>query len=378
MPSASALPPELWSAIIDHLYDDTPSLRNCGLVCWEWNTISRSHLFCEVLIMHDSNLDLVKVISAEAIHRHIRVLAISPGSNEEWNGILENLPCLPALRTLSLYQIEKIHWRSITPRANSSLEQLLQSITKLFLYHFESINQACNFINIASQLNELVLWDTFSDSYQESDVQIVVPKLTRMSVHGQFSNHLFNKLFCSQTHAPPIRTFDVSLYTAIDDHDVRAACKHIASLGRTLEELGLLIHDGQYITLSNELDLSRNSSLRSLFFDLPWTASSLQWGTDWIFKILKPNIPSPLQIVKFTILLKQSPDEGDILTLLSIGSLFSDKKHFLCRNSAKLVFAFLGAEEDKSPVVVAVRDHLHTLDTEGRLEFVDSEYPEYP
>ncbi|KIJ26946.1 hypothetical protein M422DRAFT_271908 [Sphaerobolus stellatus SS14] len=372
----SVFPPELWETIIDHLHDDIPSLCSCGLVCWEWNIISRFHLFSPDLKLYYFNLDSVlQLISAEdsTIPRHIRSLHIATRTNEEWDTVWENLSLLPSLQSLWLYYKGK-DLKSLTSRAKSSFEQVLRSVTSLNLLSitFESFSQACDLINNASQVKELMLWSTSCDSYEKSDVQIVLPKLSYLKADADISTHLFDK-FCSQNHAPPIRTLQVSLHRATID-GVRLTCKFITSLGPTLEELRLFVDKGEYITLSNEIDLSQLPLLRSISFDLFWFIPFEQRRgfTDWIFKIFNPDISTPsLQTVKFILGLISEADELDIFDLPAMGALFSDKQYFLYRNSAKLVFCFHGEEADVSTAIAAVKESLHTLDAEGRLEFVD-------
>ncbi|KAH9835317.1 uncharacterized protein C8Q71DRAFT_113496 [Rhodofomes roseus] len=42
------LPPELWEQVIDHLWNDTPTLRECSLTCRVFFTSSRYHLFYRI------------------------------------------------------------------------------------------------------------------------------------------------------------------------------------------------------------------------------------------------------------------------------------------------------------------------------------------
>ena len=42
------LPPELWELILDHLWDDASSLRECSLTCRAWLPTARCHLFYHV------------------------------------------------------------------------------------------------------------------------------------------------------------------------------------------------------------------------------------------------------------------------------------------------------------------------------------------
>ncbi|KIJ26951.1 hypothetical protein M422DRAFT_271913 [Sphaerobolus stellatus SS14] len=270
---STAFPPELWEPIIAHLHGDTSSLLNCGLVCWEWNAISRLHIFSEVTLLVQFPRDvLVQVMSAEGstIGRYIRELDILAADDEGWNAILENLPSLPALRTLSLSNVED-HWKSLTSRAKSKLDHVFQSVTNLSISRatFESFNQACEFINNASQVEELVLWSVYCESYEKSELrlEIILPKLSQISVDGGVLIPLFDQL-CSQTNAPSIRILTVACRKPSDAH---AICKYIASLGPILEELSLFVDDGErYTALSNQMDLSLYSSLRVVTFDLTW------------------------------------------------------------------------------------------------------------
>jgi hypothetical protein len=50
----SIFPQEVYENIIDHLHEDRPTLRICGLVCRAWVPASRYHLFNEVLVILNS------------------------------------------------------------------------------------------------------------------------------------------------------------------------------------------------------------------------------------------------------------------------------------------------------------------------------------
>ncbi|KIJ26954.1 hypothetical protein M422DRAFT_271915 [Sphaerobolus stellatus SS14] len=160
--------------------------------------ITASHLFRGYSLLVQSPEDvLVQVISSEGstIGRHIHNLDILAADEEGWNTILENLPSLPALRTLSLSNVED-HWKSLTSRAKSKLDHVFQSVTNLSISRatFESFNQACEFINNASQVQELALWSVYCESYEKSEVQVIVPKLSQISVNGGILIPLFDQL----------------------------------------------------------------------------------------------------------------------------------------------------------------------------------------
>ena len=58
MHAAPLLPPELYDAAIDHLWDDPKALAACALTCRSWVGASRLHRFRTVRIQNDVPEDL--------------------------------------------------------------------------------------------------------------------------------------------------------------------------------------------------------------------------------------------------------------------------------------------------------------------------------
>ncbi|KAK7691649.1 hypothetical protein QCA50_005048 [Cerrena zonata] len=88
------LPQELWDMIIDHLYDDRPSLQSCTLVCKDWVYSPRVHLFCKIFARYDPETSNKAVVTnyghimdiinrgKDSLTNHVREVHLAP---VEWD-----------------------------------------------------------------------------------------------------------------------------------------------------------------------------------------------------------------------------------------------------------------------------------------------------
>ncbi|KIJ40918.1 hypothetical protein M422DRAFT_780573 [Sphaerobolus stellatus SS14] len=370
-------PPELFDAIVDFLHDDIPSLCKCGLVCWQWNEVSRFHLFSAVSLGAHNVDRALQVICADGstIPPHIRTLDITDHSRVDLaNTVFDILPDLPALRTLWL-QIS--YWHKLTSRAKDNIARILQPITQLRLDEiiFESLDEAFDFLNNASQVKDLATSRIHCDHYEIGDATVALPKLSKLNVSSsRFSQHLLANL-CSQNSPRPVRELSADL---IDEEEISTTCRYIASLGSTLKNLSLEcvcsdpeIYRVHYI-LSEAINLSQNSSLRLIDFRIRLYSDTPAWQSiGWVLNILSKQIAGPLQFVVLHIFKDriEVPEEIDMLVDFSaIAALFSNKAHLLYKISTKLLIWITGLLSDASAIATIVKDRLHTLDAEGRLQ----------
>ncbi|KIJ36450.1 hypothetical protein M422DRAFT_261194 [Sphaerobolus stellatus SS14] len=374
----STLPSELYKPIIDFLHGDFPLLRSLGLVCWEWNALSRSHLFSRVSLSQfgvDRDLQVI-CAGGSTIPQHVRELELNMKRRLEdpdsTNRIFENLPLLPAIRTLSL---TRVSWKNITsPHGKGNLSRVLQSVTKLSLcqVNFESMYQAYDVINTARQLEVLELLAIRCDRYDPSGELkdlVIAPQLYQITTADseQFTQSLFSKL-CGGSDVSTIR--NVSIEVCYDN--VSSTCRFIASLGSSLETLflGCVVRVGD--ALIKEIDLSQSSFLRSISFSVSCGIAGQTDTTSWITRLLSQKVSAcPLKAVKLTVFVN-SLDGIDTLQLPSMGALFSDKTHSLCRNSA--IFSLIlriNWTVDRSAVNAIIKERLAILYAEGRLD-IDS------
>lgn len=110
--TSTLLPPEIWSHVLDHLYDEKATLTNCVLVCREWATSTRYHLFSSVKIDLSSEKIVQSVTSDlwapnSTIIPLIRRIEFHGGNHQPQitklaNRLLEKFPILPSLDSLAL------------------------------------------------------------------------------------------------------------------------------------------------------------------------------------------------------------------------------------------------------------------------------------
>ena len=95
--SEPIFPPEIFSCIIDELFDDKKTLMDCSLVCRAWVPGCRYHLFSEVMLCPDTwwqasqcldVLDLYACAALVTCHRH----------QKEWKTLTSDLIFCPLLR----------------------------------------------------------------------------------------------------------------------------------------------------------------------------------------------------------------------------------------------------------------------------------------
>ncbi|KAF8480618.1 hypothetical protein JB92DRAFT_2611097, partial [Gautieria morchelliformis] len=55
------LPGELIDQVIDHLHDDSPSLRACCLTCRAWAPSARFHIFHDIVLSEAERADALAV-----------------------------------------------------------------------------------------------------------------------------------------------------------------------------------------------------------------------------------------------------------------------------------------------------------------------------
>ncbi|KAK7690551.1 hypothetical protein QCA50_005649 [Cerrena zonata] len=105
----SKLPPETVDRIIDHLFDDKPSLAACSLVCKQWEPAARFHLFHTITIVYKTFDDLNIIVTerrfdqAEHVLSYTKEYRIDFATNQfTLIDLWPMLPFMPNVHTLCL------------------------------------------------------------------------------------------------------------------------------------------------------------------------------------------------------------------------------------------------------------------------------------
>lgn len=118
-----ALPPELYDRIIDFLYDNKSTLTSCSLVCHEWSSTSRYHLFQAITIKYPITLEqltgFLDSVSPSVVD-HVRELAVL-GSNPccsvmydaQMHVTVRSIAtCVAKLRALQALRLQGVWWKN--------------------------------------------------------------------------------------------------------------------------------------------------------------------------------------------------------------------------------------------------------------------------
>ncbi|KAJ7090722.1 hypothetical protein B0H15DRAFT_799999 [Mycena belliarum] len=105
MTAAHDVPSELHDLIIDHMHDDNPALKTCGLVNQAWLCSSRHHLFRGVNVNYQNWEEYLQLAASPlATFPHlVRRLAISDSDHRRYiHDFIARLSVLPALKHLRI------------------------------------------------------------------------------------------------------------------------------------------------------------------------------------------------------------------------------------------------------------------------------------
>lgn len=168
MAGTVSLPPELVDEAIDHLWDDTQTLRACSLTCRAWVPSSRLHLFRTVRVR--SAEDCVRLAallnSSPIIARCIRKLTVSADycgvdpdqrglEDDGWiNTAVELLTKLECVHTLAL---SRLRWHALTPETKHAFSRVFKTVKTLLLFEvrFHESADVLGFLSGFPELSEL-------------------------------------------------------------------------------------------------------------------------------------------------------------------------------------------------------------------------------
>lgn len=134
--SPTVFPNEIYDYIIDHLHKDRRTLLTCSLVCKDWRTTSRFHLFSVVeLHVQDVDRDL-EILSSplatiSACVQHLSIDACTDVEPE--SGLFEKLVRgLPPMKQLKVLRLHEVNFQ-LSSSAKGNLFSISRDIATLEL-----------------------------------------------------------------------------------------------------------------------------------------------------------------------------------------------------------------------------------------------------
>ncbi|KAF8489866.1 hypothetical protein JB92DRAFT_1357219 [Gautieria morchelliformis] len=286
------LPGELIDQVIDHLHDDSPSLRACCITCRAWVPSARFHIFRNI-VLSAKHADALAVILETSPHIFplVRSLTIS-GTSEQLHKESDYLdaviptiaPKLTKLKTLRFYYV--------------TLAQQHPNVLSALIHNFSTIQELCiegGGFNRPRDFATLIVAYPCLECLDVSRIwwRSATPERHCENVFQEYPD-LLSRLRCitlnnlplgvinwmsSYHHVLPVHTVTVNQSSRIFIHEIQQMARLFQLIGSSLEHLTFCIY--QYnlepLEVSPPIDailektnmdlLSFNTRLRTLTFN---------------------------------------------------------------------------------------------------------------
>ncbi|KAJ7094905.1 hypothetical protein C8R43DRAFT_266228 [Mycena crocata] len=323
------IPSETSDIIIDHLFNDVYTLRQCSLVCKEWLPASRFHIFSIVHLSLYSIDPMLEVIfyPGSPIPQYIREFHIIDSQGREFDPkwVNEKLPLLPLnmMTCISSLSLEQVDFSGLSRVTMAALRGITPRINRLELTYcrFEDPAGCIRFLKAAVSLVSLTSCVTTFDNHSSSPratMSAFLPELVELELESDDDPLLH--LISSADIPPRIRA--VSLYLSSDN--ISSVARSLARLGSSLSHLHIysFSFDPSLPGVNTQgIDLSKNPHLKIIIFD----ANSSQW----IIEILNTAVCVPLECVHMELPM-------DYADFHSLGSIFMAEGSALRRTEINL------------------------------------------
>jgi hypothetical protein len=261
---------------------------------------------------------------------------------------------------------------NLTPDAKMKFTTLLKNVKTLRLvdFTFETVNQVVDFIASAHCLEDIDLSDVGCSESCNYSSQAVAPPLRSIRYKpGPLGDNLMD-WFCRCRPTPSVHTLDIHRLALADN--IPTVCNLIRHMGSALEHLMISLTDfdgGIRTALSQQIDLSQNTSLRNItFYRIRLHENSRRLRScGWITSIVSSLAHPSLEFVTLVIHIGHVK-EIEALELSALDNLFL--KQPLSNNLTKLCFRIVvSTSTDRESVQAALENRLPKLYEEKRLEF---------
>ncbi|KJA14224.1 hypothetical protein HYPSUDRAFT_208889 [Hypholoma sublateritium FD-334 SS-4] len=375
----TAFPNEIYDYIIDHLHKNRRALSTCSLVCKDWRTTSRFHLFSIVeLHVQDVDRDLAILSSPLAtVPAYVKHLSIDACTDvEPESGLFEKLVNgLPPMKQIKVLRLHEVDFQ-LSSSAKGNLFSLSRDIATLELINvnFPTSSEQTELISSAASLQTLfVSAITYGRHTSPKDGQRA-PPLKTLQLFDTHSWHakspttssILNWLALDSQPKPSLSTLELR---GITNHHISSICAYVHALGNTLENIVIECSEAAaQNALSQELDLTNFGSLKTIVFHAP-THELSRLGTKastWMQRILSKVSSERIQKVSF-MLDFHSPVDLAGFDISGVGKLFMGGISCLSASTTKIRFEvasrYVGVDELRKPII----SHLPSL--ADRLEF---------
>lgn len=256
-------PQEITDQVIDHLWDDTSSLKACALSCQAWLPSSRTHIFREIVVKEAIACARFEALlqASPAIARYIRKLVIdahhfSYDTNSFRNGDSSWVGRIPSLweklpRVIDL-EVTCLNWRTLQLGGVhvQALCTMLAGVKRLVLsnVHFETSAEVHGILSAAQNLTELrfdrIYWNYWSPSPSCNEGTLVTsssrPLQCLLLRSGSPPNLVTDWLLSS---ACELGLRDIQVHWRERDN-TKALCNLLRASGGQLENLYLELTNG--------------------------------------------------------------------------------------------------------------------------------------
>lgn len=163
---AAILASSLHGCIVDLFWDDKFTLGTCGLVCKEWLSTSRKHLFRSIVLCPKTTPRFVTLLDSPActVSPYVRNLRLRAGRGQflhEKVLVQKVITPLQHLSAIVCLTIEDLKWSTLSLTSRSALIGSFTRLNRLCLSHstFETLDQVIDMICARPELEELQLDD---------------------------------------------------------------------------------------------------------------------------------------------------------------------------------------------------------------------------
>ena len=293
------LPPEIVDAIVDlfHSAEDRPSIQSCAMVCREWNSIARPHLFQEVVVHGEDDVySLLELLDdAPGIGLVIQNLVVKGGT--VYGGLLF-LELVATTLPTRLPGLTSMTWSWLTldyfsPEISSHLSNFSGVKHLRARWCTCSIPVLLGYITALSSLQTLEISKQDASSARRQIISSITPTtpLTSLKIDSGIVD-AFVKLMLDSCWTKSLR----SLTLSIPRWDSTRFWDFLAKIGPTLEQLDIRSEYDHFFTgkifcpilhftvvdlfhgagtMSREWNLKANTNLRSLTIRI-YSASDIQ------------------------------------------------------------------------------------------------------
>lgn len=237
------LPPELVDIIIDHLHNDKRSLAACSLVCKEWRSSARYHLFANITLKPTEAKDPDFLTSAPKVVPFIRHLHLdyrSLGFPGFWG---QTFPALVGFDSIKSLALTFSSWNPMDLEARSALVTQFPNIVRLQLNRLlaNQFSELADFICSFNRLETLVADAPEWAVVDSPPTALRLPRNLHALALGSCEKDVVLGWLVSLNDAPVLRRIYL---TSLRGTAIQDLSKLLRAVGPCLEDFACTADDG--------------------------------------------------------------------------------------------------------------------------------------